>query len=35
VEDLEKAKAFAISDDLGQAMKRAGVTDKPDVYFLQ
>jgi heme-degrading monooxygenase HmoA len=35
VEDLEKAKAFANSDDLHQAMQRAGVRDKPDVYFLR
>jgi heme-degrading monooxygenase HmoA len=34
-EDLEKAKAFAASDDLRQAMQRAGVSDKPDVYFLK
>jgi hypothetical protein len=35
VEDLDKAKAFAASDDLRQAMQRAGMSDKPDVYFLQ
>jgi len=35
VEDLDKAKAFAASDDLRQAMQRAGVSDKPDVYFLE
>jgi heme-degrading monooxygenase HmoA len=34
-EDLDKAKAFAASDDLRQAMQRAGVSDKPDVYFLK
>ena len=34
-EDLDKAKAFATSDDLRQAMQKAGVTDKPDVYFLK
>ena len=33
-QDAGKAKAFAASDDLRQAMQRAGVTDKPDVYFL-
>jgi len=33
-EDIDKAKAFAASDDLRQAMQRAGVSDKPDVYFL-
>jgi len=35
VEDMDKAKAFAASDDLRQAMQKAGVSDKPDVYFLQ
>jgi uncharacterized protein YeaO (DUF488 family) len=35
VEDVDKAKAFAASDDLRQAMENAGVSDKPDVYFLQ
>ena len=34
-EDLEKAKAFAASGDLRQAMQKAGVSDKPDVYFLK
>jgi hypothetical protein len=32
--DLNKAKAFAASDDLRAAMQKAGVIDKPDVYFL-
>jgi heme-degrading monooxygenase HmoA len=35
VEDIDKAKAFAASDDLHQAMQRAGVSDKPDLYFLR
>ena len=34
-EDLDKAKAFVASDDLRHAMQRAGVSDKPDVYFLK
>jgi heme-degrading monooxygenase HmoA len=34
-EDLEKAKAFAASDDVRQTMQKAGVSDKPDVYFLK
>ena len=34
-EDMDRAKAFAASDDLRQAMQKAGVTDKPDVYFLK
>jgi hypothetical protein len=33
-EGIDEAKAFAASDDLRQAMQRAGVNDKPDVYFL-
>jgi len=32
---LDKAKAFTASDDLRQAMEKAGVSDKPDVYFLK
>jgi len=35
VEDVDKAKAFSASDDLRQAMEKAGVSDKPDVYFLK
>jgi hypothetical protein len=35
VEDLDKAKVFTASDDLRQAMEKAGVSDKPDVYFLE
>ena len=35
VEDPDKAKAFAASDDLRQAMQKADVSDKPDIYFLQ
>ena len=35
VEDFDKAKAFSASDDLRQAMERAGVSDKPDIYFLK
>ena len=35
VEDVDKAKAFTASDDLRQAMEKAGVSDKPDVYFLR
>jgi hypothetical protein len=34
-QDLNKAKAFAASDNLRQAMQEAGVSDKPDVYFLE
>ena len=35
MEDVDKAKAFAASDDLREAMNKAGVSDKPDVYFLK
>ena len=35
MEDLDKAKAFTASDDLRQAMEKAGVIVKPDVYFLK
>jgi len=35
VEDVDKAKAFTTSGDLRQAMEKAGVSDKPDVYFLR
>ena len=34
VEDFDKAKAFSTSPDLREAMERSGVSDKPDVYFL-
>ena len=33
--DIEKAKAFMASSDVQDAIKAAGVTDKPDVYFLE
>jgi len=33
-QDLDKAKQFASSDDLRQRMQQAGVTDKPDLWFL-
>jgi uncharacterized protein (DUF1330 family) len=34
-EDLRKARQFAESEDLKQAMQRAGVVDKPDIYLLE
>lgn len=34
-DDLGRAKAFAASQDLRDAMEKAGVTEKPDVWFLQ
>ncbi|NIP25041.1 MAG: cyclase [Phycisphaerae bacterium] len=33
--NLDKAKAFAASEELQQAMQRVGVIDKPDIYFLK
>jgi hypothetical protein len=33
-DDLNKAKAFAASPDLREAMQKAGVSEQPDVYFL-
>ena len=32
--DLGRAKAFAESADLKEAMQKSGVVDKPDMYFL-
>ena len=32
--DLQKAREFIASPDLRDAMARAGVADKPDLYFL-
>jgi heme-degrading monooxygenase HmoA len=33
-DSLEKAQQFAQSDDLREAMQRAGLADRPEVYFL-
>ena len=33
-DDLGRARQFYESEDLRQTMQRAGVTDQPDVYFL-
>ena len=33
-DDLGKAKQFVQSQDLGEAMEKAGVADQPDIYFL-
>jgi hypothetical protein len=35
VEELERARQFAMSDDLRQTMQRAGVMGRPDVSFLE
>ena len=33
-EDVQKAQEFGNSSDLREAMQKAGVVDKPDIYFL-
>ncbi len=33
--DLQKAREFAESSSLRDAMEKAGVADKPDIYFLE
>ena len=34
-DDLKRARQFAQSEDLRKTMERAGISDKPDVYFLE
>jgi hypothetical protein len=34
-EDLHRAKDFAAAPDLRETMQRAGVADRPDIYFLE
>ena len=34
VDDLGRAREFVGSDDLREAMQRAGVVDRPDILFL-
>jgi hypothetical protein len=34
-DDLDRARFFADSDDLLEAMDRAGVEDQPDIWFLE
>jgi heme-degrading monooxygenase HmoA len=34
-DNLDKARKFAQSEDLRKVMEEAGVSDKPDVYFLE
>ena len=34
-DDVGKGRRFAESEELRQAMERAGVSDKPDLYFLE
>ena len=33
-QDLNRAKEFAESTDLRETMRKVGVLDKPDIYFL-
>lgn len=33
-DDMEKARGFVQSEDLRRTMQRAGVSDKPDFYYL-
>ena len=33
-EDLKRAQEFVSSAELREAMQKAGVTDKPDIFFL-
>ena len=33
--DLEDARRFAQSEDLRETMRRAGVAEQPDIYFLE
>jgi hypothetical protein len=33
-QDLKRAKTFAESTELKEAMQKVGVVDKPDIYFL-
>lgn len=34
-DDLERARLFVDSDDLREAMTQAGITDRPDIWFLE
>jgi hypothetical protein len=34
-DDSERARLFADSDELREAMERAGVTDQPDIWVLE
>lgn len=34
-DNLDNLRRFAESDDLRQAMQRAGVSDRPDIYYLE
>jgi len=34
VDDLERCRQFVESEDLKEAMQQSGVSDKPDIYYL-
>jgi hypothetical protein len=34
LEDVQKAQEFSNSSDLRETMQKAGVVDKPDIYYL-
>mgnify|MGYP000571893590 CR=1 FL=1 len=34
-DDLEKFRQFMQSEELREAMQRAGIVDQPDIYFLE
>ena len=34
-DNLERARLFVDSDDLREAMTQAGITDRPDIWFLE
>ena len=34
-DDLGEARNFAQSEDLAKTMQKAGVSDRPDIYFLE
>ncbi len=34
-DDLGKARSFAQSEDLIETMKKAGVIDRPDIFFIE
>lgn len=34
-DSMAKARLFTQSEDLKQAMERAGVSDQPDIYFIE
>jgi hypothetical protein len=34
-DSLDNARKFAFSDDLRQTMEKAGVADRPDIYFVE